>query len=559
MTRYPTAGAVPPDCAERIKALRAHHDLSRARLADLLGVAVPTVSRWESGQARPTHESWHRMVLMERYGLDGANPTARPGAGAREHADDYDPLVEAAPPPNFAADPGIVRTIVEAHRLEYGYLVNPALATEISLVEPLPHQRIAVYERMLTESRLRFLLADDAGAGKTIMTGLYVREMLARRLIRRVLIVPPAGLVGNWERELRTLFSLNFAIVTGSAARAGNPFVGPESDLLIASVDTLAGDRMFAHLQDPSVAPYDLIVFDEAHKLSADREPDLSIRKTDRYRLAEALAGIPGEHPRWELPWAAHHLLLLTATPHMGKDFPYYCLWRLLEPDALSTLDAFNAYPSDARRRHFVRRTKEEMVYLSGAPIYPQRVCDTLSYDLSSGEQELYDATTAYIQQYYNQAGILNRSAVRLAMSVFQRRLASSTYALLRSFERRAERLDALIAAIASGQLTEAELRRRQQPGALANLHDVFDEKTADEERGEDGREENEVADEEALGVVAARSLAELQVERLRVQSLVELARRVYEAGDEAKFLKLREILRDPRYAGEKLIIFTEH
>jgi len=262
---------------------------------------------------------------------------------------------------------------------------------------PCLHQRIAVYDHLLPQSRLRFLLADDAGAGKTIMTGLYNREMLSRRLISRILIVPPAGLIGNWEHEMRSLFNLPFRIVTGDDARLGNPFVGPRSDLLIVSMGTLTGDRMFSRLQESEVIPYDLVIFDEAHKLAADREADLRVRRTDRYRLAEALAGIPSEDERWELSWRGHHLLLLTATPHMGKDFPYYCLWKLLEPDALSTIDAFNAYPMDARRRHFLRRTKEELVYFDGRPIYPKRISNTLSYDLTQGEvseQQLYDATT---------------------------------------------------------------------------------------------------------------------------------------------------------------------
>ena len=203
-------------------------------------------------------------------------------------------------------------------------------------------------------------------------------------------------------------------------------------------------------LQEPEVEPYDLAIFDEAHKLSADREPDFHIRKTDRYRLAEALAGVRSDHPRredarrWQLPWSVQHLILLTATPHMGKDYPYYCLWRLLEPEALSTSEAFNAYPPDARARHFIRRTKEEMVRYDGTPIYPTRISDTFSYNLTQGlvsEQELYDQATAYIEYYYNRARILNRSAARLAMSIFQRRLASSTYALMCSLERRLQKL----------------------------------------------------------------------------------------------------------------------
>src|SRR6266487_2876284 len=307
----------------------------------------------------------------------------------------------ATPPVDFMADPEVVRLVVEGERLTYGHLFNPAFATEISLIEPLPHQRIAVYDHMLQQPRLRFLLADDAGAGKTIMTGLYIREMLTRRLISRVLIVPPAGLVGNWEHEMHSLFNLPFTIVSGNDARSGNPFIGSQSDLLIVSIDTLRGDSMFSRLQEAEVIPYDLVIFDEAHKLAADREADFRVRKTDRYRLAEALAGIAGDDPRWELSWSCHHLLLLTATPHMGKDFPYYCLWRLLEPDALSTIDAFNAYPMDARRHHFIRRTKEELVYFDERPIYPPRISNTLGYNLTQGvvsEQQLYAATSTKTQ-----------------------------------------------------------------------------------------------------------------------------------------------------------------
>ncbi|MGH7038493.1 MAG: hypothetical protein ACREE1_10200 [Stellaceae bacterium] len=227
-----------------------------------------------------------------------------------------------------AANSNLVVAVAEAKRLAYGHLFNRAFATETSLIDPLPHQRIAVYEHMLGLSPLRFLLADDAGAGKTIMTGLYLRETLARRLITRILVVPPAGLVGNCERETRTLFRLPFRIVRGAEARSGNPFTGPDSDRLIVSLDTLAGEAMFARLRDAvasgAARPYDLVVFDEAHKLAADRDRDFYVCKTDRYRLAEALAGLPGDSARWQLGWSAANILLLTATPHMGKDFPYY-------------------------------------------------------------------------------------------------------------------------------------------------------------------------------------------------------------------------------------------
>ena len=461
---------------------------------------------------------------------------------------------------DFSTDPEVVRSVAEAFRLAYGYLFNPAFATETSLIDPLPHQRIAVYDHMLTQPRLRFLLADEPGGGKTIMAALYIREMLARRLIRRILIIPPAGLIGNWERELRTLFSLDFRIIGGSDSKADNPFRGSNSDRLIVSVDTLGGERTFARLQEQGVEPYDLCIFDEAHKLSADRQPDFSIRRTDRYLLAEALAGIPSGDPRWSLDWACHHLLLLTATPHMGKDFPYYAIWRLLEPDVLSTVDAFNAYPSDARRRHFIRRTKEEMVDFQGKRLYPDRVSDTLSYDLTQGdvsEQTLYDETTHYIDYYYNRARILNRSAARLAMSIFQRRLASSTYAMMRSFERRLGKLKGLIESILTGKITVDQLTKLQRK--LDDTKDVLDEETGDEEAPQAGKEENQVTEQKVMGGVVAVSLAELITERNRVEQLLELAKRVDANGDESKFEKLREVLEDPENRDEKLIIFTEH
>ena len=461
---------------------------------------------------------------------------------------------------DFSADPEVVRVVAEAFRLGFGYLFNPAFATEISLIDPLPHQRIAVYDHMLTQPRLRFLLADEPGGGKTIMAGLYIREMLARRLIRRILIIPPAGLIGNWERELRTLFSLDFRIIGGSDSKADNPFRGSNSDRLIVSVDTLGGERTFARLQEQGVEPYDLCIFDEAHKLSADRQPDFSIRRTDRYLVAEALAGIPSGDPRWSLDWACHHLLLLTATPHMGKDFPYYAIWRLLEPDVLSTVDAFNAYPSDARCRHFIRRTKEEMVDFQGKRLYPDRVSDTLSYDLTQGdvsEQTLYDETTHYIDYYYNRARILNRSAARLAMSIFQRRLASSTYAMMRSFERRLGKLKGLIESIQTGKITVDQLTQMQRK--LDDTKDVLDEQTGDEESPQAGKEENQVTEQKVMGGVVAVSLAELITERNRVEQLLELAKRVDASGDESKFEKLREVLEDPENRDEKLIIFTEH
>jgi len=536
------------DYPERIKRLRASLGLTQQSLANALGVSFVTVNRWENGQTMPSQLSWNQLRQLEMT--------------LKEEAPLYRSKDEKPPPPilDFTSPPEIVKILAEGERLSFGHLMNPAFATEISSIDPLPHQRIAVYDHMMKQARLRFLLADDAGAGKTIMAGLYIREMLSRRLLRRILIVPPAGLVGNWRRELLKLFSLPFHIVSGNDARHGNPFIGENGDQVIVSIDTLSSARVFSCLKDPRVAPYDLVIFDEAHKLAANRGPDLRIRKTQRYFLAEALAGVKSNDRRWQLDWSAYHLLLLTATPHMGKDYPYYALWRLLEPEVLSTPDAFGEYPADQRQAHFIRRTKEEMVYADGRPLYPKRISDTLGYLLTQGdvsEQRLYDETTDYLRYVYNKAKLLNREAARLAMSVFQRRMASSTYALLRSFERRVEKLSILIDEIQDGKLSPEALIARQQRLHLED--DVFDAKTADDEISNEEREENEAAEDRLLQGVVAASLSDLLAEREQVRHLLYLAKQVYESGQESKFEKLREALTDPRYSDEKFIIFTEH
>ena len=537
------------DYPAQIKRLRARLSLTQSALAKALGVSFPTINRWEKGKARPSQLSWRQILKLA--GEPDADRVSEP---------EPPPYSDEPPILDFTAGPDVVRALVEGERLSFGHLANPAFAAEIASIDPLPHQRIAVYDHMLKQTRLRFLLADDAGAGKTIMTGLYIREMLSRRLLNRVLIVPPAGLLGNWQREFSTLFSLQFDIVGGSDARTGNPFIGPSSNRLILSVDTLAGDRVFARLQEEDVEPYELVVFDEAHKLSCDRGSDYRVRKTDRYRLAEAIAGVHTGDRAWRLPWHAHHLLLLTATPHMGKDYPYYALWRLLEPAVLTTTEAFDQFPPEHRKQYFIRRTKEEMVKLTGEPLYPRRIADTLGFDLTQGdvsEQRLYDETTEYLRHVYNKAKLLNQSAARLAMGVFQRRLASSTYALLRSFERRIEKLSAVIDDVQAGRITMEQLVTLQR--RITEDDDILETKTADDESTENGQEENEVAEGKLLAGVIATSLADLVAERQQVEQLRDLARQVHDAGQESKFDKLRAVITDPKFAGEKLIVFTEH
>jgi len=455
----------------------------------------------------------------------------------------------------FRAESEIVSLVAEAYRLQHAYLFNPLFTTETSLIDLLPHQLAAVYgvpvtpehpaeePGMLDLPRLRFLLADDAGAGKTIMAGLVIREMLSRRLIKRVLIVPPAGLVGNWERELRILFRLRPRILSSFDVRDdNNPFTDPRNDLAIISVDTLWRERVRAAYM--AAPPYDLVVFDEAHKLSAWRNADLTVDRTRRYEMAEIIAQ------------QERHLLLMTATPHMGKDDPYYFLWRLLEPELLSTPEAFGRLTSAQKRHYLLRRMKEEMVRFDGGPIFPSRESKTIEYPLMQGpgqEQDLYDQTTDYCQTHYDRARLRNRSAAGLAMSILQRRLASSTWALFRSLERRAEKLGGILEALASGLLSLEELEARQ---FTLPARDVRDTKTGDEEETQDGREESERQDEEVASATDARTLAELRSEWEEVQRLVVLARQVYDQKHESKFEKLWEALE--AYPDTKVLIFTE-
>jgi superfamily II DNA or RNA helicase len=433
-----------------------------------------------------------------------------------------------------------VRYVAEAHRLAHAYLFNSAFAIETSLIDPLPHQLLAVYDHLLRQPRLRFLLADDAGAGKTIMAGLYIREMLLRRLVERVLIIPPAGLVGNWERELRNLFRLKFRILFSADGVRENPFEDVRNSMAIVSVDTLARSRMRSHLL--AARAYDIVVFDEAHKLSATRDADMTLDASKRYELAAEIAG------------QGTHLLLLTATPHMGKDDPYYFLWRLLEPELLSTPEAFTRLSREKRSRYCLRRMKEEMVRFDGTPIYPPRESMTVEYPLTADERELYDSTTKYCEVHYNRAKQRNRGAASLAMSVLQRRLASSTWALLKSLERRETKLAEELRLLEQGLLTEAELDDRQRHLPLKDVRDI---KTGDEEEIEDGREESERNDDEIVSATDAISPEELRTEIEEVNRLLVLARRAYERKHESKFERLWDALRSEPQT--KILIFTEH
>ena len=551
--------AAPTGLPARVRRLRRHLNLTQEDFAARVGVSVITVHRWETGQSRPRRLALASLREIETEVARQAarrkpSDTPTTWAGCQENRMDHPPL-------DFNGDPDRVSLFAECLRLTHGYQYNPAFASEISRIDPLPHQRIAVYDHMLHQDPLRFLLADDAGAGKTIMTGLYVREMLMRGRIRRVLVIPPAGLVGNWERELRTLFRLHFRIVAGSDTRSRNPFAGPRGDLAIVSLDTIRGETAFAALAEADTAPYDLVVFDEAHKLSATAHRG-RMEKTRRYKLAEALASCLAAPEYTPLTWSARHLLLLTATPHMGKDSPYHHLWRLLDHRVFGAEEAFRRFPRSSRPRYFIRRTKEEMLDFEGRPLFRERLCDTFGYDLTpgpDGERTLYDRTTSYLRHSYNLA-TGNQQAAKLAMGVFQRRLASSTWALLKSFERRIEKVRALIADLEAGRIDSRGLRSAQTALDSRYQADYFDQHDAADDLGDDGaRERHEDYEDAVLGAVVAVTVDELRDEIQTLHDLRGRARRLIQSGRESKFERLREVLEDPGHSNEKWLVFSEH
>ena len=508
---------------EIIKDLRIQLGMSQQAFAASLGVSFATVNRWENGKAKPQKDRIERMRMM-------LSQSTVPGPAAPGPA----PAFTRPNRLDFEGDAEAVKLVVDAHRLQNGHLLNKAFGLELSRVVPLPHQRIAVYEQLLPQNPLRFLLADDAGAGKTIMTGLYIREMINRGRLRRAIICAPAGLTWNWRRELRHFFDLDFTILRGSDFAKGDPLTEPGAGLFIISVDTAATDAVRERLSAPNLPRFDLAVFDEAHKLSWG-DPNRPDSKTRRYRLAEALSQ------------RATHLLLLTATPHMGKRFPYYALWRLLDSKVLSTQDAFDALVPEKRTKYFIRRLKEEMVDYHGQPIYKPRLCQTIAFRLSSAENRFYDAATEYLKWSYENNRTSNKNAAAMVVAVLQRRLASSTYAMLESLKRRRQRITDSVPA-GSAQVS------------LEKITSYFDTSTADEYGQDgDGYETEEGVENQALALARPANAKQLQKELEYIDHVMALGDQVRELQQETKFLKLRELIESSDFRNQQLLIFTEH
>ena len=474
-------------------------------------------------------------------------------------------VAEQARPWSFDGDGALFRLASEAQRIRLAHLFDPLLAVHTSDVEPLPHQITAVYEAMLPRSPLRFLLADDPGAGKTIMAGLLIKELIARGDLQRCLVVCPGALAEQWQDELYRRFQLPFEILTNDkleAARTGNWFL--ETDLVIARLDKLSRDEEVQQKLKARDCDWDLVVCDEAHKMSASyfgNEP----RYTKRYRLGQLLSDL------------TRQFLLMTATPHNGKEEDFQLFMALLDSDRFEGKfrdGVHNVDVSDLMRR----MVKEKLLKFDSTPLFPERMAYTVAYKLSAEEEQLYTAVTQYVREEFNRANALandkRAGAIGFALTILQRRLASSPEAIYSSLRRRRERLQ--------GRLQEVEgLHRKGEAAFVAapamltlDREDLEDLEDAPESEVE--AQEGEILDQ----ATAAQTIDELKQEIGTLNALEAEAGRVLRGGRDTKWRELGELLdklfirtlaetRAPYGAGaipdpvpspqQKLVIFTEH
>ncbi|MHB1560543.1 MAG: helicase-related protein [Isosphaeraceae bacterium] len=443
-------------------------------------------------------------------------------------------------PWSFDGDGAAFQLTCEAKRIDLAFLFDPMMAVHTSNVEPLPHQITAVYESMLPRQPLRFVLADDPGAGKTIMAGLYIRELIMRADARRILIVAPGSLVEQWRDELFEKFGLEFVIYSAlleATTPSGNPF--EDHHQLIVRLDQVSRNE---ELQEQLCnAGWDLAVFDEAHKLAAHYFGS-KLEKTGRFRFAERV----GEHTR--------HLLLMTATPHNGKEEDFQLFLSLLDSDRFYGKFRDGVHKVDAS--DLMRRmVKEELVKFDGTPLFPERRAYTVNYTLSDIEAALYEAVTEYVKTEMGKADQLRGSrkgSVGFALTALQRRLASSPEAIYQSLRRRKERLER--------RLREEKLGARGRTVLAETLAPV------PEDDDDLNAEEQENLEESLVDqATAAQTINELEAEITILKGLEEQARAVVVSGQDRKWEELSKLLQnapemlDASGRQRKLIIFSEH
>jgi superfamily II DNA or RNA helicase len=460
-------------------------------------------------------------------------------------------VVEGGRAWSFDTDGALFRLVSEAYRIKLAHLFDPMLAVHTSVLEPLPHQITAVYGEMLPRQPLRFLLADDPGAGKTIMAGLLIKELIIRGDLKSCLIICPGSLAQQWQDELWDRFQLNFKLISNQSiedSRTQNPFT--EGGLLVARLDHLCrNDDLLAKLEH---SEWDLVIVDEAHKMSAHYF-GTEIKETKRHKLGK-LVGSPA---------VTRHFLLMTATPHNGKEEDFQLFLALLDSDRFEGRfrDGVHAVEvSDLMRR----MVKENLLRFNGKRLFLERRAETVTYPLSDLEAALYARVTAYVREEMNRADRLKDEGegrrgnrVGFALTILQRRLASSPEAIYQSLNRRKERLEK--------RLRETELVRRGnlvlEDSGLTEFTDEDIEDLEDSPSDELEQVEDEVLEQAST----ARTIEELKAEIKILEGLCNLADRVRKSGTDKKWEELRTLLQDTEEmfdeAGNrrKLIIFTEH
>jgi len=448
---------------------------------------------------------------------------------------------------SFDGDGKLFRLVSEAHRINLAHLFDPLLAIHTSMVDPLPHQITAVYGEMLPRQPLRFLLADDPGAGKTIMAGLLIKELLIRGDLHRCMIVCPGNLAEQWQDELYQRFQLPFEILTNDkleSARTGNWFA--ENPMVICRLDKLSrNEDVQAKLANTD---WDLVVCDEAHKMSATFFGN-EVKYTKRYRLGQLLGQL------------TRHLLLMTATPHNGKPEDFQLFMALLDSDRFEGRSRDGVHTVDAS--DLMRRlVKEQLLKFDGTHLFPERWAYTVSYKLSDAEASLYKSVTDYVREEFNRADSLEnegrKGTVGFALTILQRRLASSPEAILQSLRRRRERLER--------RLREEQILKRG--AALQDDDQRLPSLTEEDIDDLDDAPDAEVEETEETVVdqaTAARTIAELQAEIEILKTLEGLALKVRRSGTDKKWEELSSLLQnqaemfDAQGHRRKMVIFTEH
>lgn len=442
----------------------------------------------------------------------------------------------------FDADPEKFKIAAEAQRIRLAGLSDPMLALATSDVQPLPHQIRAVYGELLPRTPLRFLLADDPGAGKTIMAGLYIKELLLRDDVKRCLVIAPGGLVEQWQDELFLKFGLDFDILTRRMTEASlHTSVFDKHPLLIARMDQLARNE---DLQEQlAESEWDLIIVDEAHRMAANWWGS-ELKKTKRFLLGELI----GQRTR--------HLLLMTATPHAGSEENFQAFLTLLDRDEFAGKYRKQLGQTDTSR-YMRRMIKEDLLTFEGTPLFPERVAETVPYQLTDAEQELYERVTEYVREGMNRAAKLEgkrRNTVGFALTVLQRRLASSPAAIHESLKRRVARLERKKHDLENG----VGVRDAQLPTNIDWDDDYEDDISA--------HDLEEMEEELVDAATAARTVEELRIEIAELEELVGIAADVHASQEDVKWSELRSILEDNEILAapdaskpRRLIVFTEH